>query len=149
MVYANGGVLESECIKMDARNGRMIVDGPYRLTRGEGTRAGTGACFSTELTLMEPKTPCGPEFDAAIAAWAGQEWADALTSWLRIPESVNGEYGPSGPDSHSERILDFGQEPVFGPLGADSGSPSGGGDHPYDRWCRDDGWGAWRGRPHQ
>lgn len=130
MVCANGTVLESDCVRMDARNGRMIVEGPYRLTCGEGTRAGTGACFSTELTLMEPQAPCGPEFDAAIAAGAGRQWTDTLTSWLWGAEHVNLEYGPFDPDSHRGNGLDLGQEPVFGPLPADSGHLSVGGNHP-------------------
>ena len=149
IVSANGAVLESDCVQMDARNGRMIVEGPYQLTRGEGTRAGTGACFSTELTFMEPQAPCGPESDAAIAAWAGRQWTDTLTSWLWVAEYADPEYGPSGPDSHGGRGSDLGQEPVFGPLPADFGRLSSGDNHLDGRWCRDDGWGAWRGRPRQ
>lgn len=149
MVCTNGAVLESDCVKMDARDNRVIVEGPYRLIRGEDTRMGTGACFSTDLTLIELPAPDGPEFDPAIAAWAGRQWTDTLTSWLWVGEYANLEYGPADPDSHGGNGLDLGQEAVFGPLPADFGRLSSNDNRLDGRWCRDDGWGPWRGRPRQ
>ncbi len=129
MVWANGTTLESDCVRMDSRNDRIIVDGPYRLTWGEETRAGTGACFGPELTLIETQAPRGPEFDAAVATGAGRQWTDTLAGWLRVFDYVSPTYGPSDSHMRSAEGLELGQEPVFGPLPADSGHLSVGGNH--------------------
>ncbi len=129
-IWANGTILESDCVRMDSRNDCIIVDGPYRLTCEDDTRTGVAACFSPELTLMETPAPCGQELDAVIAACAQGEWTDTLVCWLPVLDCVSPGYGPSDSDVRSAEGRELGQEPVFGPLPAGSGHLSVGGNHP-------------------
>jgi hypothetical protein len=51
-VTANGTTLESNCIALDVRTNRIVVDGRYILTRDGQKEFGAGASFNTELKTL-------------------------------------------------------------------------------------------------
>ncbi len=55
-VTANGATLESNCIRIDARNRQFVVDGRYLLTRGKDRRTGADACFNADLEFAGTKS---------------------------------------------------------------------------------------------
>ena len=119
-VWAGGAMLESDCIRMDTRNGWIVLDGPYTLTRDGSTHVGTGACFSTDLELLEAYGPrdLGVEVGVsdetmAIPVWAGPDWTTLLTCWLGPFDCLSGQDRPFGPNLPQDQPSDNGPDPLF------------------------------------
>lgn len=55
-VTANGTTLESNCIRLDVQNERLVVDGRYVLTRDGQRQFGAGTCFDTHLIPLKTKS---------------------------------------------------------------------------------------------
>jgi hypothetical protein len=120
-VSAGGTTLEGDCIRMDTRNDRIVIDGRYTLTRDGSTHAGTGACFSTDLELLEAYGPRDLGVEVAVSdeamavpAWAGPDWTTLLTCWLEPLDCVSGQDQPFGPSLPEDQPSDNGPDPLFG-----------------------------------
>lgn len=120
-VSAGGATLESDCIRMDTRNDRIVIDGRYTLTRDGNTHAGTGACFSTDLELLEAYGPRDLGVDAGVSneameipAWTGPDWNTLLTRCLEPFDCLSGQDRPLGPNLPEDQPSDNGSDPLFG-----------------------------------